>query len=321
MALMKCPKCKSEVGNKVALCPFCGYEVWRKKDQNALQRITTINQEAVSEIKTENYEKAWELLTSALDSHKKHELYISSIPSEIKPSETDACNYIKYIYLNFGIICSKSDSPYYSIDNAIGYFEKSSECGYSDGYRCIGEIYDPKVSYLGKAEIKNRQTAKEWYLKAILLDGNAIALNNLGVAYGDEGDYSLAAFYCKCSEKIKQEKDTPNFLSYIKHITLSQLTYLNNMQVTSKNIETLKNEFLSHSAKQKKLKPVKWIVGIAVLLLCGSLLVRCVGGLLGIGDSDGICDDAGCHSPATCSMGDMEFCLKHYIEWSGRAYD
>ncbi len=36
---------------------------------------------------------------------------------------------------------------------------------------------------------------------------------------------------------------------------------------------------------------------------------------------DGICDHAGCKKEATCDFGgEMEFCLKHYIEWTDRAY-
>ena len=52
------------------------------------------------------------------------------------------------------------------------------------------------------------------------------------------------------------------------------------------------------------------------------LAVLAVLGLFGMcsgDDKDGKCDNAGCSSIATCSFGDMELCLTHYISWSGKA--
>ena len=55
---------------------------------------------------------------------------------------------------------------------------------------------------------------------------------------------------------------------------------------------------------------------IAVLAVLG-LFGMCSGG----DDKDGKCDNAGCSNIATCTFGDMELCLTHYISWSSRARD
>ena len=57
------------------------------------------------------------------------------------------------------------------------------------------------------------------------------------------------------------------------------------------------------------------IIGtIVVILVVVGLFNMCSGS-----DGDGKCDNAGCSKTATCTFGDMELCLTHYISWSDRA--
>ena len=49
MALMKCPACKSEVENQIAICPTCGYEFLKQEDENHLSKIKEKNLADVTE--------------------------------------------------------------------------------------------------------------------------------------------------------------------------------------------------------------------------------------------------------------------------------
>ena len=339
MALMKCPSCKTEVGNNMAICPNCNYEVWKKKDENYLKKIKEYNTEAVAKIKVHDYASAMNLLNSAIQEYEKFEKYLKATDAKNQLKKSQCHDWLKYIYFNLGDIKSQIESPYYKIDDAFSYFVCSGNIGYSTGFLYAGLIYDKNSTSIKLKDNTNKdsQTAINWYLRAALLDVNPIALNNLGVIYGEAGDQKLGAFYSWCAYKCGREGALANYNAYKTYLVDDAIKHIEAITtVNAKNLEALTNNYTNYceqlpdaynhkkeeqEKRAKRLRPVKWIVGIAVLLLCGSLLVRCVGGLLGIGDSDGICDDAGCHSPATCSMGDMEFCLKHYIEWSGRAYD
>ncbi len=57
---------------------------------------------------------------------------------------------------------------------------------------------------------------------------------------------------------------------------------------------------------------------VFVMLVVAFLISASSCGLLG---RDGICDHAGCKKEADCDFGDdMEFCLRHYMEWSDKAH-
>ncbi len=65
--------------------------------------------------------------------------------------------------------------------------------------------------------------------------------------------------------------------------------------------------------------PIGAMLGVIFCLLVGVFIFGDCGGCLD--GEDGKCDNAGCNKEATCTFGDMELCLDHYIIWSNKAHN
>lgn len=295
-----------------------------------VEQFTSANRDALSYIKNKQYKLAYDILTNLCDTYNAW----ANQCTNVDVSTTEIYDYMKFVYFNLGDIYTSFDSSYYDLNKAIEYFNMSGTIGYATAYRYIAYIYDPNSSTIKSDGFKNLENARIYYKKAISIDGDYTSLNNLGVSYGNENDYKIGAFYCWLAYKLGNAGALNNFNIYKSHLIDEVQKYIESLtNVSATNIEALTESYLvfcsrltdvyNHKAEQSQQtargNTVKWVAGIAVLVLCAVLLVKCIGG--SVGGSDGICDHAGCKKTATCTFGDMELCLTHYIEWSGKAYD
>ena len=249
MALMKCPSCKSEVGNKIAVCPTCGYEVWKKKDENYFKKIQEYNAEAVKNINANFCVPGMNLLNSALQEYRKFEKYLEEADAKVDITQSKSYSWLKHIYLNFGVVKSKSGSPHYNITEAINDYERSGDLGEVSGYLNIAHMY-VKGETQFKGIDKNLDAAKQWYLKAFAFDNNNVAINNLGVAYGEDGDQKLGAFYCWCAYKCGNDKALDNYNAYKIYLVAEVQRYIEAINnVSRSNIEKLTDDYINFCSK------------------------------------------------------------------------
>ena len=302
MALMKCPECKNEVGNKAAICPTCGCSVWGKKDENYTKRIREQNIEAVKALKLKRYQYAMELCDSNIQEYNKFKSYLDGTDSNVDISQTKCYDYLKHIYFNYGDLHSRCDSPYYDLSKAKEYFVLSGDIGYSGAYRYIGYMYDPYSTVIDNKDIKSNEQAKIWYKKAISVDGDYTALNNLGTLYGRKGDYKLGAFYCWVAYKLGNQGALGNYNYCLSNLSTSYDSYFKSLSVTTSNIFELETAFLTwhqnfgkktisksvviqnHIVKHK----IKYIIG-AIAIFLAFLIV--LGAITSGGGSGGGSDD------------------------------
>lgn len=242
---MECPNCKNEITNNSLICSTCGYAIWGNEDENTITKIKEKNISAVNEIKGKNYKRAVELLNSAIKDYESFENYINSANDNVIISHTKSYEYAYFLYLNYGVVYSSCDSPYYNLTNAIKYFEKSSAMGHSNGYFQIASIYDHNFDIGKKEKYKDIEKAKGWYKKAINLDGDYYAVNNLGVLYGNNGDYKLGAFYCWVAFKLGNQGALANYNTYLSNLSVEYDKYFKSLSITKDNIFTLETAFLT----------------------------------------------------------------------------
>ena len=289
MPLMKCPSCKTEVGNNIAICPNCNYAVWKKKDENYLKKMKKYNSEAVAKIKVHDYASAINLLNSAKQEYDRFEKYLNVTDAKNQLEKSQCLDWLKYVYFNLGDIKSQIESPYYRIDDAFAYFVSSGNIGYSTGFLYAGLIYDENSSFIKLKDntIKDSQTAINWYLRAALLDANPIALNNLGVIYGESGDRRLGAFYSWCAYKCGREGALANYNAnklyladeVIKHIETITIVNVKNLEELTNNYKKICEQIPNAQAQNilKKRKPkhllIKIIIGIFVVVSIVVVLV------------------------------------------------
>ncbi|NLD79473.1 MAG: hypothetical protein GX641_04030 [Mollicutes bacterium] len=297
-----------------------------------IEQFDSANRDALSYVKNKQYELAYDILTNLCDTYNAWTKQCTNVDV----STTEIYDYMKFVYFNLGNIYTSLDSSYYDINKAIEYFNMSGTIGYAAAYRYIAYIYDPNISIIKIYGFKNLENARIYYKKAISVDGDYTSLNNLGVTYGNENDYKLGAFYCWLAYKLgNAEEFLNNYNTYKSYLVDDVQKYIESLSnVSTNNIEALTESYLvfcsrltdvyNHKKEQETeqaqktaaINTVKLVVGIAVLVLCAILLVKCI---VWISIPDGICDHAGCEETATRALGDMEFCVPHYIEWIVKA--
>ena len=263
MALIKCPKCKSEIENNLAICPMCNCEVWKKKDDYYFKKIKFKNEEAVKNINAHYYVAAMNLLNTALEEYNKFLKYLDQCDTKIDITQSKCYSLLKHIYFNIGCVKSQPECTHYNIDSAISNFERSGELGESSAYIGIASIYVNGGTRL-RDVVRDIDEAKKWYLKAFSVDGNNIALNNLGVAYGEDGDRKLGAFYCWCAHKCGNEKALMNYNTYKVYLVNSVQKYIESINnITYSNLEEITLQYLEYCSQlsevynQKKIEQAK----------------------------------------------------------------
>ena len=253
-------------------------------DKKNVEKFVSANNEAISYIKNKQYNLAYEMLTNLCDVYN---VWMKQC-GKIDFLTIEIYNYMKCVYFNLGFIYASVDSNYYDLDKALDLYETSGNLGCSDGYYQIATIYDPNFEVGKNENIKDIGKAKQWYKKAIELDGDRYSLNNLGVLYGTEGDYKLGAFYCWLAYQLKDVAALNNYNACKAYLVEDVKEYIESLtNVSGDNIEELTEGYLAfcgglrsiYNRKTKqhqqgsKSNAIKWGVVIAVLMFCVLFLV------------------------------------------------
>lgn len=249
MALMKCPNCKSDVEYNTLICPFCDCKIWKKKDAACSKKIKGYIDEAQKNISFRSYSEAMKLLNSAMREYVDFEKYLQISNNGIDIEDTQCFCCLKSIYLHMGYVKAQPESPHHNMSSAIKDLEHSGDLGEVLGYLNIARLYvqgGTKFSGVGK----DISVAKQWYLKAFALDNNNVAINNLGVAYGEDGDQRLGAFYCWCAYKCGNDKALDNYNAYKIYLVAEVQRYIEAINnVSCSNIEELTDDYVEFCSK------------------------------------------------------------------------